>query len=465
METISADVVVVGAGPAGMAATAAAVERGASVVVLEAGNRIGGNAITSTGYLAFVHDDREGFYADALRAFEAAARRYALVWDAAAIRQFAAESGETHRDLTSRGVRFSRIVTRPEHSVDRIYAVEDPAMFARAYAADFENPRVRTMFGVRVDRLHTENGRVTAVTAHRLDDDTRFTVRARHGVVLASGGYQAGHALRRRYQPGGAAESAYFGTSNCRGDGHVIGTAVGGDLVNMSYLPPMILAPSTVAENAVAVNAAGARFHDETGPFEDRVTMLRRQKQGRGWYILDAFGVRAQARLIAQMPQPPVTGRTIDQLAAAIDVPAERLTATVDRWNGFLASDAATDPEFGRTALPRCRRGLKEGPFTAVPMAEGVNFSCGGFRTTARMQVIDVFGTPIMGLYAAGDAAAGLNAAAGMTGLHISGAFTQGRIAGRSAADPDSDTTGYGSVLTASMVVDVAEAITAFTAH
>ena len=111
--------------------------------------------------------------------------------------------------------------------------------------------------------------------------------------------------------------------------------------------------------------------------------MLRRQKHGRGWYILDAFGVRAQARLIAQMPQPPVTGRTIDQLAAAIDVPAERLTATVDRWNGFLASDAATDPEFGRTALPRCRRGLKEGPFIAVPMVEGVNFSCGGFRTTA----------------------------------------------------------------------------------
>ena len=63
------------------------------------------------------------------------------------------------------------------------------------------------------------------------------------------------------------------------------------------------------------------------------------------------------------------------------------------------------------------------------------------------MQVINVFGEAIPGLYAAGDTTAGLNAAAGMMGLHISGAFTQGRIAGRAAAASAPDTADYGSVL------------------
>lgn len=127
---------------------------------------------------------------------------------------------------------------------------------------------------------------------------------------------------------------------------------------------------------------------------------------------------------------------SVAELARAIGVPADGLTATVRQWNDFLASSATIDPQFGRTALPQDRRTLGSA-LVAVPMVEGVNFSCGGFRTTPRMQVVDGVGTAIPGLYAAGDTTAGLNAAAGMVGLHISGAFTQGRIAGKSAAEEE----------------------------
>ncbi len=113
---LSADVVVVGAGPAGLAVTAAALQQGATVAVLEVGNRIGGNAVRSNGYLAFVEDQPETFVADAFRAFALAAKRYGLVWDASAVRQFAAESADAHRILTGRGVRFSRTVPRPSAS-------------------------------------------------------------------------------------------------------------------------------------------------------------------------------------------------------------------------------------------------------------------------------------------------------------------------------------------------------------
>lgn len=458
MNEMTADVVVIGAGPAGMAATAAALQQGATVAVLEVGNRIGGNAVRSNGYLAFVEDEPETFVADAFRAFALAAKRYGLVWDAGAVRQFAAESAETHRILTGRGVRFGRTVPRPEHSVERIHAVEDPEMFATAYADDFANASVTTVFGVRAERLLVEDGRAVGVVAQRLDDAIHLTVRATRGVVLATGGYQAGHLLRQRYQPARDAQSPYYGTSNCRGDGHVMGAAVGGDLVNMTYLPPTVLAASTVVENAIAVNSAGVRFHDEAGTFDDRIAALRAQDGRRAWYILDADAARSQAHLIEQMPHPPIQAETLTELAAALGLPAGALEDTAEQWNTFLASGAPTD-HLGRSAVAQDRRGLRQGPFTAVPMVEGVNISCGGFRTTARMQVVDVLGRTVGGLFAAGDTTAGLNAAAAMCGLHISGAFTQGRIAGRAAAQAKPDLADYGSVLSGSSVIAEAEAI------
>ena len=106
-----------------------------------------GNAVRSNGYLAFVDDDadaREAFVADARAAFRTASQRYSLVWDEAAVRQFANQSATTYRILTNRGVRFGRRVARPEHSADRIRAVVDPAMFGRAYEADFARPGIRT---------------------------------------------------------------------------------------------------------------------------------------------------------------------------------------------------------------------------------------------------------------------------------------------------------------------------------
>jgi succinate dehydrogenase/fumarate reductase flavoprotein subunit len=305
---------------------------------------------------------------------------------------------------------------------------------------------VRTLFGTRADRLVTDGGRVCGVQAHRhTDGDGQVLVGARSGVVLATGGYQANPVLRQRFQPGFAAHSPYLGIEACRGDGHVIGAAVGGDLVNMTLLPPMVVVASTVVENAIAVNTAGVRFHDETGPFAERVDRLREQPGRRGWYLLDDRAATTHAGLIEQMPYPPVHADTLAGLATVIGVPADALT--VQQWNDFLASPAGADPDYGRATLPVGRHGLTAGPFTAVAMVEGVNFSCGGFRTTTRMQVIDVFGTPIPGLYAAGDCAAGLNAVAESGGLHISGGLTLGRVAGHAATCDTDDTADHGSTL------------------
>ena len=462
VETLEADVVVLGTGPAGMAAIAAAADEGATVVVLEAMDHIGGNAVWSTGYLAFVDsamqreqgiaDDEETFVADARAMVEQAYDRFGVEWDEALVRLFARESAETYRLLTERGVRFSRFIPRPrQHTVDRMAAVEDSWMLGRAFRADVERPGVTVRYGTVADRLVVADGRVTGVRAHSTTDQTPLEITARRGVVLATGGYQANPELRRRFQPVAVSRAPYLGIDTCRGDGHLLGQAVGGDLINMTFVPPLVIVSSSVVEDAIAVNAAGERFHDEAGPYEERVDRLHEQIGRRAWYVVDDEVAREKATLIGQMPEPPVSAGSLAELAAAIGVPAPALESTVSRWNDFLATDADRDPDFGRVVLPPRRRTCTRPPFTAVPMVEGINFCCGGFRVTTDLQVLDVFGDAIPGLFAAGDCVGGLNPVSDLGGIHISGGFTLGRVAGRAAARDARGGGGHGSVLHAGL--------------
>ncbi|GAA1866499.1 flavocytochrome c [Pseudonocardia ailaonensis] len=456
---IEADVVVLGTGPAGMAAVSAALAEGAEVVALEAMEHIGGNAVWSTGYLAFVSsgmqaeqgivDSEDTFVSDAKAMVDLADEDFGVEWDETQVRLFARESAETYRILTERGVRFSRFIPRPrQHTIDRMAAVEDSWMLGRAFQDDFE--RARTLFGTLADRLLTDGGRVVGVLAHSTDThggETRYEITARRGVVLATGGYQANPELRHRYQPSFVARAPYLGVDTCRGAGHLLGQAVGGDLVNMTFVPPLVIVSSSVVEDAIAVNSAGERFHDEAGPYEERVARMHEQPGRRAWYVVDDVVAQEKSGLIGQMPEPPVHADTLAGLAAAIGVPADALQATVDRWNAFLDTDATKDPDHGRVVLPPGRRHCATAPFTAVPMVEGVNFCSGGFRTTEDMQVIDVFGAAIPGLYAAGDTTAGLNAVADLGGIRICGGFTLGRVAGRAAARGADDRGEHASVL------------------
>lgn len=449
---------VLGTGPAGMAAVSAAVAAGVEVVAVEAMEHLGGNAVWSTGYLAFVNspmqrergivDSEEIFVADARAMVAAAEERFGVQWDEDLVRLFARESAETYRILTERGVRFSRFIPRPkQHTVDRMAAVEDTWMLGRAFLPDFG--RATTLFATLADRLVTDGGRVTGVLAHSAD--TEYLLTARRGVVLATGGYQSNPELRRRYQPGFVARAPYLGIDTCRGTGHLLGQAVGGDLVNMTFVPPLVIVSSSVVEDAIAVNEYGERFHDEAGPYEERVERLHAQPGRKAWYIVDDAVAREKEGLIGQMPEPPLRAATLEELAGLIGVPSAALRATVERWNAFLDTDAAVDPDHGRVVLPPGRRHCATGPFTAVAMVEGINFCCGGFRVTQDMQVIDVFGAAIPGLFAAGDCVGGLNPVSDLGGIHICGGLTLGRVAGRAAARGAEDRGDHGTVLHAGM--------------
>jgi len=191
---------------------------------------------------------------------------------------------------------------------------------------------------------------------------------------------------------------------------------------------------SALVEDSIAVNLDGRRFHDEAGPYADRVAALMEQRDRRAYYVFDDDTARQKQHLFDQMPEQGTRAKTIDELALSIGCPPSALAETIAAWNALLRAGADRDPAFERVVLPADRRGITAAPFHAVRMVLGVNFPAGGFRTTDHMAVIDVYGQPIEGLWAAGDTVGGVNPCLGLGGIHISSAMTLGFVAGQAAA-------------------------------
>lgn len=267
------DVVVIGTGPAGLSAVAAAVEAGVKLVVVEAADCIGGNGIWSTGWVAFVdselqrqngiQDSEDKFIADCHKLVDEARSVYGIIFDEALARLYARESSKMYGILTSRGVKFPRLIKRPlQTSVPRLAAVEDTLMFAKAFEPEFAGPNVTTYLNTTTQQLIIEDGKVMGILAQPKRNGTSpFTVHARKGVILATGGYQANPMLRRRYQVDATSTYPYPGLDTCRGDGHLMGLGAKGDLINMTMIPPIVMVASALTDEAIAVNASKRRFH------------------------------------------------------------------------------------------------------------------------------------------------------------------------------------------------------------
>ncbi len=410
------------------------------MVLLEADERLGGNASRSTGYLAFaafamqedigVDDSPERFLADMQSEIDRQKDRYGLIFDTDLARRYAEESAATYRELIELGFRFDRFLPRPaQHTVNRMISVADTAMFTTCFESALATAGANTRYRTRAVRLRRDGGRILGVVT-----EAGQYIRATRGVILAAGGYQANPDLRLRYQPEVEAATPYLGTEHCRGDGHLMGQAVGGDLINMTMIPPLVMVGSALVEDTIAVNRDGRRFHDEAGPYDDRVAALEAQSGRQAWYVFDDRVARAKAQLVAEMPGSAVSGTSPNDLATAIGCDTDALAATVSRWNRTVMSGTDRDPDHGRVIFGSPRTGIVEPPFWAAPMVVGINFPAGGFRVNAGMQVLDVYDDPIDGLFAVGDCVGGVSPAIGLGGVKITAALTLGRIAGKVAA-------------------------------
>ncbi|MDI9914679.1 3-oxosteroid 1-dehydrogenase [Rhodococcus sp. IEGM 1379] len=289
--------------------------------------------------------------------------------------------------------------------------------------------------------LITANDRIVGVNLE--SGGVHTTMHARHGVVLACGGFDNNNEMRTKYQRQPSSAEWTLGAPTNTGDGITAAVQQGAAISYMddAWWAPSIPLPKgpwfALAERSlprsVMVNDRGQRFMNESLPYVEATHAMFGGKFGRGdgpaenipaWLIFDqTYRDRYLfAGIPARSPMPRswlasgtiVTAETISELALEIGVPETALTATINRFNGHACS--GTDPDFGRgasaydhyygdiTNKPNPSLGeLTKGPFYAAKMVPGDLGTKGGINTDSQARALRDDGTVIEGLYAAGN--------------------------------------------------------------
>ncbi|SCF59321.1 FAD-dependent oxidoreductase [Streptomyces sp. Ncost-T10-10d] len=283
--------------------------------------------------------------------------------------------------------------------------------------------------------LVSEDGRITGVEV--LAPHGKVRMRARRGVLLAAGGFEGDEALRAGHQvPGRAAWSmAPRGTNT----GEVLEAAVAagaatGLMDEAWWCPGTELADGSAAftlglRGGLAVDGSGRRFANESLPY-DRMGRAIAAAGGADASFHLIFDSREGGALpaITVPPADPadhlaagtwVRADTLPELAALIGVPAETLTETVARFNGFAADGEDIDHHRGEDPYDLffagtenapgpnpCLIPLDRPPYYAARLVLSDLGTKGGLRTDVHARVLDAQGRPLPGLYAAGNTSA-----------------------------------------------------------
>ncbi|WP_324784359.1 FAD-binding protein [Streptomyces sp. H51] len=321
-----------------------------------------------------------------------------------------------------------------------------------------------------------DGGRVTGIVAEREGRTVR--IGARHGVLLAAGGFDHNREMREKYLPDGGKEDFSAGARENVGDGILAGLELGAavDFMDDAWWMPSVRHPKGVTIPLVSercippsliVSAGGRRFTNESSPYVNFVHDQLAGKHVPAWFVMDAKA-RARypfAQVLPGMPFPRGfydaglvhRADTIAGLARAIGVPEQELTATVERFNGFARTgedtdfgrgDSAYDRYYGDPTLPNPNLDvIDRAPYYAVRIDVGDLGTKGGLLCDEHSRVLREDGSHIEGLYATGNTSASVmaNEYAG-PGATIGPSMVFGYIAARHAgahrADRDGDTTG-----------------------
>ncbi|TNY38592.1 FAD-binding protein [Thermomonospora catenispora] len=314
------------------------------------------------------------------------------------------------------------------------------------------------------DLVTDEDGAVIGIVAER--EGAAVRIRARHGVLLATGGFDHNPRMRAEYLPEGGRADFGMGARENTGDGILAGMRLGAavDLMDDAWWMPAVRHPSgapipLVSERAiprqVIVNAEGRRFTNEAAPY---VNFVHDQLAGGHvpcWMVMDAKA-RARYPFAQILPGAPIPrafyeagvafrAATLAELAEEIGVPAGALVETVERFNGH-ARDGA-DPDYGRGESaydryygdPRLKNPnldvIDTAPFYAFRIEVGDLGTKGGLVCDEHSRVLREDGSVIEGLYATGNTSASVmgNEYAG-PGATIGPSIVFGYIAAKHAA-------------------------------
>ena len=490
--TVDADVVVVGAGGAGMTAAISAAADGLKVVVVESQAMVGGNSVRATGGMNAAKtplQDKNTFGESAgVEKTLAAAEGYADNETITALAATVSEQWEAYQAnpegyfdsvelmeldtmiggkginnpelvktlcsntadsivwLDSVGASLTSVGAFGGASVKRIHRpvnAEGKTLSVGAYIVpilekNLQDAGVEIILNTTVDTILTDANGAACGVSGVANDGSKLTVNA-DAVILTTGGFGANLDMVVSYKP----ELAGFMTTNAagiQGQGIKMAEALGAATVDMNQIQihPTVEANTAAliteglrGDGAILVNAEGKRFFDEVST-RDKVSAAEIAQPGSYSYLIVDQAMADASNVIQGYIKKGFTtqGETYKELAKALGMDEAAFAETMNTWNGYV--EAKNDPEFGRTSFANP---LNTAPYYAIKVTAGVHHTMGGLKINPAAEVLTEDGSAIAGLFAAGEVTGGVHGANRLGGNAVADFVVFGRIAAQSAAD------------------------------
>jgi len=461
-ETLEADVVVIGAGGAGLAAAISAEQNGAKVIVVEKMPKVGGNTILAGGAVNAV-EDRSEF---AIKQNDSVYWHYTQTLSGGDF-QGDPELVMTLVENAYDGIQWTKELGMEWLGEEAVFTVSGglwprawkPAMVAGTGFFDTytkyidKTDKIDLMLNTKAEKILVDDmGAACGIIATGETGNT-ITINAK-SVVVATGGFSKNVELRMAYDAiWGTLDEKVLSTNHegATGDGVKMLQALQADFVQMGNIQLLPLGdPKTGSlsgniehgvDSRIFVNKSGLRYGDEGGRRDDMTRDLFAQEDALMWIVMDSdtyptgdevnnFGETANQLVAAGRA---VKADTLDELAVLMNVDAANLKATIAEYNEYCiggAKEGQAD-QFGRTLFGAP---IDNGPFYAGARVPTVHHTMGGVRIDTLCRVYNEGGEIIENLYAAGEVTGGIHGTNRLGGNALTDTVVFGRIAGESAA-------------------------------
>lgn len=440
---MSADIVVIGAGGAGMTAAIQATQDGATnVVIVEKMPQTGGNTTYATGGLNAsetkyqkaqgIEDSNELFYEDTMKGGK-------NINDPDLVHTLVDNSSAAVDWVNSIGGDLSVVAMFAGASVERIHRPSDTSavgpMLVKTFNKQLEKLDIPVLLNTTAEQIVVDkDGGITGVKVKDAEGEKTIDCKA---VIDATGGFGANMEMVMQYQP----DLEGFGTTNqsgATGDGIKMATAIGAATVDMEQIqihPTVDPVTHTLytegvrGNGAILVNSDGKRFVNELETRDVVSAAILEQPNAYAYMIFDE-DVRKSLSAIEKYVSAGlvIEADTIKGLAEKIDVDAKTLEKTMKTYAAY--QKAGSDKEFGRADMPLP---LTKKKFYAVKCSPAIHHTMGGLKINTSAEVLNEEKNPIPGLFAAGEVTGGVHGANRLGGNAVADIVVFGRIAGTSA--------------------------------
>ena len=444
LEDTETDVVITGAGGAGLSAAVAARESGANVIVLEKMPIVGGNTNYATGGLNASEtsiQEKMGISDSNAQYIEDTMVGGKNINDLALVTEMVEKSAETVDWLIKLGADLTDVGKMAGSTNSRTHRPTGGAAVGSHLSAALEKAAKTAGADVRlnqeVTKIINENGKAVGVVVSTKDGE--YTIKAK-AVIIATGGFGANPAIIESYKP----ELKGFGTTNhagATGDALTWAKDFNAALTDIEQIQThptvvpvknLMITEAVRGNGAIMINRDGNRFCTEMATRDVMSAAILEQTGGTAYLMFDTSIRKSLKAIETYASQGLLTeGATVAELAKKLGIPEAALEKTVSDYNSYVEN--GNDPDFGRKAseMPRA---LVEGPYYVVEVGPAIHHTMGGLKINTKAEVIDTNGNVIPALYAAGEVTGGIHGANRLGGNAVADITVFGKIAGEQAA-------------------------------